>query len=120
MRIDAMGFARAQPILRSRSSDRSRFLASRPSSATPRRAAAGVALEAGAVAHQGEVAAFAAGLAFIALGARLGALLGRDRARAGADIGVGTHLAAGKGQRLLLHPPRRPELQLGPAPYPPA
>ena len=46
-------------------------------SAAPRGAAAGVAFQAGAVAHQGEIAAFAAGFAFVALGLGLGALLGR-------------------------------------------
>src|SRR5262245_61418757 len=52
-------------------------------SATPRRTPAGVALHACAVAHQGEVAAFAAGLAFVALGLGLGAFLGCQRARVG-------------------------------------
>src|SRR6185312_3811442 len=42
-----------------------------------RRAPAGITLHAGAVAHQCEVPAFAARFAFIALGARLSALLGR-------------------------------------------
>ena len=50
-------------------------------STAPRRAAAGVAFEARAVAHQGEIAAFAAGFAFVALGLGLGALLGRALAR---------------------------------------
>jgi hypothetical protein len=45
-------------------------------SATPRRGAAGVALQARAVAHHGEVAAFGAGFADIALHPRFGALLG--------------------------------------------
>src|SRR5262245_12234406 len=39
-------------------------------SATPARPAAGVALQTRAVAHQGEVAAFAAAFAFVALDAR--------------------------------------------------
>ena len=39
-------------------------------SRTPRRAPTRVALHAGAIAHQGEVAAFAAGVALISLGAR--------------------------------------------------
>src|SRR3954468_8782893 len=46
---------------------------------TPRGRPARVALHAGAVAHQREVAAFAAGLALVALGAGLGALLGGRR-----------------------------------------
>jgi hypothetical protein len=45
-------------------------------STAPRRAAASVALEARAVAHHGEVAAFGAGFADIAFHARFGALLG--------------------------------------------
>src|SRR5262245_23144998 len=52
----------------------------------PGRAAAGVALEAGAVAHQGEVAAFAAGFALVTLGLGLGALLGGVGARLGARV----------------------------------
>src|SRR2546423_2331863 len=51
---------------------------SRPSaSRTPRRAPARVALEARAVAHQREVHALRAHLAFVALGFRLGAARGR-------------------------------------------
>ena len=49
-------------------------------SATPRRAPARIALHAGAVAHQGEVAAFAAGFAFVALGLGFRALFGDMRA----------------------------------------
>src|SRR5579859_8268276 len=45
-------------------------------SRTSARAAAGVALHAGAVAHQGEVAALAAGVAFIAFQARFADLFG--------------------------------------------
>src|SRR5262245_28325715 len=48
-------------------------------STAPRGSAAGVAFEAGAVAQQGEIAAFLAGLAFIALCFGLGAPLGRRR-----------------------------------------
>ena len=48
-------------------------------SAAPRGAAAGVAFQAGAVAHQREIAAFAAGFAFVALGLGLGALAGGGR-----------------------------------------
>src|SRR4051794_20184187 len=55
-------------------------------SATARRAAAGVALHAGAVAHQSEVAAFAAGLALVAPGAGLGALLRGRRLGVDADV----------------------------------
>ena len=43
-------------------------------SATPRGGAAGLAFQAGAVAHEGEVRAFGAGFADIALGLGLGAL----------------------------------------------
>src|SRR5271163_3408362 len=53
-------------------------------SAAPRRGAAGVALEAGAVADHGEVAAFGAGFADVAFHARFGAFLrdGLPRRRA--------------------------------------
>src|SRR5437764_5202056 len=54
---------------------------------TPRGAPARVALHAGAVAHQGEVAAFAAGFALVALGAGFGALLGCGLL--GVSLGVG-------------------------------
>src|SRR5262245_45492715 len=64
--------------------------------AAPRRAAAGVALETCAVAHQREVAAFAAGLALVAFGLGLGALLRRGstgfRARVGALLAAGESL----------------------------
>src|SRR5439155_25287085 len=71
--------ARAQPCRsRQTSSWRSRPSASR----TPRRAPAGVALEARAVAHQREVQALRAHLAFVALGFRFGA------ARGGGRLGV--------------------------------
>src|SRR5580765_5305793 len=46
---------------------------------TPSRAAARVALHAGAIAHQREVAALAAHLALVALGLGLGAAFGGDR-----------------------------------------
>src|SRR5215471_9274091 len=71
----------------------------------PRRAAAGVALHAGAVAQQREVAAFAAGFAFVALGLGLGAFLRSGRAR----------LRLGERQVLLLEllGGRAPELGLG-------
>src|SRR5262249_26836792 len=64
--------------------------------AAPRCAAAGIALEAGAVAHQREVAAFAAGFALVALGLGFGALLRRGstgfRARVGAFLATGESL----------------------------
>src|SRR5215831_7804088 len=47
--------------------------------AAPRRAAASIAFEARAVANEREVAAFAAGLAVVALGLGFGALLRRQR-----------------------------------------
>src|SRR5580700_9110122 len=72
-------------------------------SAAPRGAAAGVAFHAGAVAHQREVAAFAAGFAFVALGFGLGAPLGR----------TGAGLAAQERQLLLLEPLGGRELLLG-------
>src|SRR6185312_12127071 len=53
---------------------------------TPRRRPARVALHAGAVAHQREVAALAAGFALVALGAGLGALL------RGGVLGLRAHL----------------------------
>src|SRR4051794_22323457 len=56
-------------------------------SRTSRGASARVALHAGAVAHQREVAAFAAGFTPVALGARFGALLGRGML--GVGLGVG-------------------------------
>src|SRR5512135_2949245 len=48
-------------------------------SRTPRRAPARIAFEARAVAHQGEVAAFAAGFAFVAASFGFGAFLRRRR-----------------------------------------
>lgn len=68
------------------SSIRSRITES--TSRTPRGAAAGVALQAGAVAHEGEVAAFAAGFAFVTLGLGFGAHFG------GVGFGLGARLAA--------------------------
>src|SRR5215468_9538833 len=55
--------------------------------AAPRGAAAGVAFEARAVADEREVAAFAARLAFVALGLGFGALLCRPRPRIRARVG---------------------------------
>lgn len=57
-------------------------------SRTPRGAAAGVALQAGAVAHESEVSAFAAGFALIALGLGFGAHFG------GVGFGIGARFAA--------------------------
>src|ERR1051325_8341976 len=68
---------------------------------TPRGAAARVALHAGAVAHQSEVAAFAAGFALVALGAGLGALLGGRRLRMGLRVGPVELVERGGGLRLL-------------------
>ena len=59
---------------------------------TPRRRAACVAFHAGAVAHQGEVAALAAGFAFVAFGARLGAFFGCGRLGVCAGVGPGEML----------------------------
>src|SRR6266545_5033145 len=70
-------------------------------SATPRRAPTRIALQARTVAHQREVAAFAAGFAFVALGLGFGAFLG----------GVRTRLGFGEGELLELF--RGRELQLG-------
>ena len=56
--------------------------------ATPGGAAARIALEAGAVAHQREVAAFAAGFALVALGLGLGALLRSGSTRFRARVGA--------------------------------
>jgi hypothetical protein len=50
---------------------------------TPRRAAARIALHAGAVSQQSEVAALAAGFAFVAFGLGFGAFLGRRGLRIG-------------------------------------
>ena len=74
-------------------------------SAAPRGAAAGVAFQAGAVAHQGEIAAFAAGFAFVALGLGLGALLGRHHACLRPPLGDGEGvllLELLRGRKLLL------------------
>src|SRR5262249_1796820 len=68
-------------------------------SGTPRGTSAGVAFQARAVANEREVAAFAAGLAFVALGLGFGALLRRQRPRAGARLG---NLAARDGELVLL------------------
>src|SRR5206468_12376778 len=64
--------------------------------ATARRAPAGVAFQARAVAHQCEIAAFAAGLALVALGLGLGAFLRRKRSCARSRV------RARQGERLLL------------------
>src|SRR5262245_22422319 len=78
-------------------------------SATPRGAAAGVALEARAVAHQGEIAAFAAGFALVALGLGLGAFLGCERAGVGLGGGAWLGARARLRPRELLQPlGRRP------------
>src|ERR1700730_6923457 len=74
-------------------------------SAAPRGAAAGVAFQAGAAAHQGEIAAFAAGFALVALGLGLGALLGRDHACLRPPLGDGQGvllLELLRGRKLLL------------------
>src|SRR5437763_15951919 len=73
-------------------------------SRTPRGAPARVALHAGAVAHQREVAAFAAGFALVALGAGFGAFLGCGLL--GVSLGVGpverVELLRGRELRLRL------------------
>src|SRR6185312_7580638 len=71
---------------------------------TPRRAAARIALHARAVAHQREVAALAAGLALVALGAGFGALL----ARRGFRVLLGVHRVDAE-----LELPGRRQLRLG-------
>src|SRR5262249_54569828 len=68
-------------------------------SRTPRSTSASIAFEARAVANEREVAAFAAGLPFIALGLGFGALLRRQRPRARTRLG---NLAARNGELLLL------------------
>ena len=75
-------------------------------SAAARGGAAGIAFEAGAVAQQGEIAAFLARLAFIAFGLGLGPLAGLSRARLRALV------AADNGKLLLLDPLRGLELLL--------
>src|SRR5260370_37429913 len=65
-------------------------------SAASRGAAAGVAFQAGAVAHQREISAFAAGFAFVALGLGLRALA------SGGGAGLRALLAPGEGEGLLL------------------
>jgi hypothetical protein len=72
---------------------------------TARCTSARIAFEACAVAHQGEVAAIAAGFAFVALGAGFGAFLGRGLA--GVDAGVG------KGERVQRMRGRKPLHLLG-------
>src|SRR5947208_10571954 len=74
------------------------------SSRTAAGAAAGVAFEAGAVAHQREVAAFAAAVALIALHARLADLFeawvvgaGLDRGRDGERAGEQRHVGLASG-----------------------
>src|SRR2546421_9557877 len=74
---------------------RVRELSVMPMLRTPRGAAARVAFHAGAVAKQSEVAAFAAGFALVALGARFGALLGRGL------LGVGLGVGPVEGVELL-------------------
>src|SRR5215468_8709198 len=78
--------------------------------AAPRGAAAGVAFEARAVADQREVAAFAARLAFVALGLGFGALLRRPRPRIRAHVGK---FAARQRELLLLELLGGRELLLG-------
>src|SRR5262249_16481005 len=79
-------------------------------SAAPRRASAGIALEAGAVPHEREVAAFAAGPPLVAFGLCLGPLFRRDRPRARARL---RNFAARMGDLLLLELLGRRELLLG-------
>src|SRR5262249_62065434 len=79
-------------------------------SAASRGAAAGVAFQARAIANEREVAAFAAGLAFVALGLGFGALLRRQRPRVRACVGK---LAAGQRELLLLELLGGRELLLG-------
>src|SRR3954451_15966504 len=76
---------------------------------TSRRASARVALHAGAVTHQREVAAFAAGFALVALGARFGALLGRGLLGVGLRVGPVERLERLHGRELCL----RLELERG-------
>src|SRR5438477_5364797 len=71
-------------------------------SRTPRGASARVALHAGAVAHQGEVAAFAAGFALVALGAGFGALLGRGLLGVGLGVGPVERIELLRGRELRL------------------
>src|SRR5262249_5299345 len=73
-------------------------------------AAARIAFEAGAVANEREVAAFAAGFAFVTLGLGFGALLRRQRPRARARLG---NLAARDDELLLLELRGRRKLLLG-------
>src|SRR5262249_56252259 len=79
----------------------------RTASAAPRGRAAGVAFEAGAVANEREVAAFAAGFAVVTLGLGFGALLRRQRPRIRARVGK---LAARPGHLPLPHLLARPDL----------
>src|SRR6516225_5976010 len=78
--------------------------------AAPRGTSASVAFEARAVANEREVAAFAAGLAFVALGLGFGALLRCHRARARTRLG---NLAARDDELLLLELLGGRELLLG-------
>src|SRR5437763_11964411 len=71
-------------------------------SRTPRGAPARVAFHAGAVAHQGEVAAFAAGFALVALGAGFGALLGRRLLGVGLGVGPVQRVELLRGRELDL------------------
>ncbi len=70
--------------------------------ATTRCAPARVAFQTGAVAHQREVAAFAAGLTLVALGFSLGAFLRRNRSCAHACIRHTARVSPWQGERLLL------------------
>ena len=65
---------------------------------TPGRPATGVALEARAVADQREVAAFAAGFAFVAPGLGFGPPLGRRRSRACASVATRAGIARTNGR----------------------
>src|SRR5579871_2830223 len=66
---------------------------------TPRRAPTRIALQTRAVAHQREVAAGAAGFAFVAFGAGFGAAFGGDGFGVGANVG---HLLERLGGREFL------------------
>ena len=76
-----------------------------PNSRAPGRAAAGVALQAGAVAHQGEVRAFGAAFAHIALHPRFRALVGHGVAegRGAGGGGGGLPIEGGEVAMQLRH-----------------